>query len=398
MTLPWRAAVYLACAAALNYADRTSLSSVFPLLQSELGMSDVQLAYVGSFFLWSYAFASPASGLVADRWPRHRVVVFSLAAWSLVTLLAALARNAQELLASRVLLGLAEAAYLPAAVGLLADHHASKTIGRALAIHLCGLNVGLVGGGALAGYLGETQGWRASLIVLGALGLLLAAVLFFVLPAAPALPAASRQRRPLWPQIRLLLANSSYLFLAAQAMLVSVGTWMFFNWMPLFFRESFGLSLALAGFSGTAVLQFSAAAGAVLGGVLSDRAAAQSPRGRLRLMLLCYLICAPCLLVFLSPAGLAVVSLAVVLFSSLRSVATANETPSLCDLIPAEDRGTAQSLMNMLNTLAGGAGVFVAGYLKADWGLGGVFAGVALFMLLAAFCTTRVATPPALAS
>jgi hypothetical protein len=43
--------------------------------------------------------------------------------------------------------------------------------------------------------------------------------------------------------------------------------------------------------------------------------------------------------------------------------------------------------MNMLNTLAGGVGVFVAGYLKADWGLAGVFAGVAGLMLIAAFLT-----------
>jgi hypothetical protein len=40
--------------------------------------------------------------------------------------------------------------------------------------------------------------------------------------------------------------------------------------------------------------------------------------------------------------------------------------------------------MNTLNTLAGGAGVFVAGYLKADWGLSGVFAGVGLLVVMAA--------------
>jgi hypothetical protein len=40
--------------------------------------------------------------------------------------------------------------------------------------------------------------------------------------------------------------------------------------------------------------------------------------------------------------------------------------------------------MNMLNTIAGGTGVFVAGALKADWGLNGVFAGVGLLVFFAA--------------
>jgi predicted MFS family arabinose efflux permease len=164
---------------------------------------------------------------------------------------------------------------------------------------------------------------------------------------------------------------------------------MFFNWMPLYFRESFGLSLALAGFSGTAVLQLSAVGGALAGGTLSDRAAKRSADGRLRMMTVCYLLCAPCLLVFLSGGGMAVISVAVVLFSFLRAVATANETPSMCELIDPRDRSTAQSLMNMLNTIAGGTGVFIAGYLKADWGLSGVFAGVALLVLIAAGLTWR---------
>jgi predicted MFS family arabinose efflux permease len=102
------------------------------------------------------------------------------------------------------------------------------------------------------------------------------------------------------------------------------------------------------------------------------------------MMTVCYLLCAPCLLIFLSGGGMAVISVAVVLFSFLRAVATANETPAMCEFVDPRDRSTAQSLMNMLNTMAGGTGVFVAGYLKADWGLNGVFAGVAVLVFAAA--------------
>ena len=380
---PWRVVLLLACAAALNYADRTSLSAVFPLLQAELHLSDLQLAGIGTLFLWSYAAGSVGAGFLADRLPRHRVVAWSLLAWSLVTILTGLARTADELLATRVVLGLAECLYLPAAVALIADHHPAASRGRALALHLCGLNAGLVGGGALAGYLGEEYGWRIGLFFLGGVGIVLSGVCLLALPGSPRSDAPAPPA-PVGPQLRGLLRRRGYLLLAMQSMLISVSTWMFFNWMPLYFRESFGLSLALAGFSGTAVLQLSAVGGALAGGTLSDRAAQRAADGRLRLMTICYLLCAPCLLVFLSGGGMAVISAAVVLFSFLRAVATANETPAMCEFVDPRDRATAQSLMNMLNTLAGGAGVFVAGYLKADWGLSGIFAGVAVLVFAAA--------------
>ncbi len=390
--LAWRTVALLACVASLNYADRTSISSVFPLLQRDLGLTNMQLAALGSFFLWSYAAGSPLAGFLADRWPRGRAVAISLFAWSLVTIWSGLSRSSTELLVSRVLLGLSECMYLPAAIALIADHHPASTRGRAMAIHLCGLNAGLVGGGALAGYLGETHGWRASLFVLGAVGIGMSIICFLFLREGPgrlSKEAEQKQQRPLGVQLRAMLSRPGYLLIAVQAALVSVGTWMFFNWMPLYFRESFGLSLALAGFSGTAILQVAAVAGALAGGFLSDEMAVRVPRGgRLQMMTVCYVLCAPCLLGFLLPsAGMAFVSLCVVAFSVLRSMATASETPTMCDMIPAEDRSTGQALMNMLNTMAGGVGVLIAGFLKADLGLGGVFAGVSALMLLAALIT-----------
>jgi predicted MFS family arabinose efflux permease len=388
LSLAWRTVALLACVASLNYADRTSLSSVFPLLQSDLGMTNVELASIGSYFLWAYAAASPLAGFFADRLSRSRVIVGSLFAWSLVTLWTGFAQSTGELLLSRVLLGFAECAYLPAAVALIADHHPASTRGRATAFHLCGLNAGLVGGGTLAGYLGESYGWRASLYVLGLLGIVLAIVCaFFLRDAESSDGRQTLQQNTLGVQLRQILGNRSYLFLAAQAALVAVGTWMFFNWMPLYFRETFNLSLAIAGFSGTATLQLSAVAGALIGGFVSDEAARKSADGRLRVMVFCYLLCAPLLLVFVTGAGMMAVSVSVVIFSLMRALAIANETPSLCDMMDAGNRSTAQALMNMLNTLAGGLGVLVAGVLKADWGLGGVFAGVSVLMIMAAGLT-----------
>jgi predicted MFS family arabinose efflux permease len=381
----WRVVALLACAGALNYADRTSLSVVFPLLRAELSLSDMELAAIGSFFLWSYAAASPLAGWVVDRYPRQRVITLSLLAWSLVTLLTALVQSPAALLATRVLLGLSECFYLPAAIALIAGHHGPETRGRALALHAFGLNLGLVGGGALAGYLGQQYGWRSSLVVLGVLGIGLSLLCHFLLCEAGARPAT---QQPSWTR---LLRNRAWVLLAVQAGLVSLGTWMFFNWMPLYFQERFSLSLAFAGFSGTAVLQLSAVFGLLIGGVMTDTIARRAGlRGRLLAMALLYVLCVPPLVVFLARAGFPAVASGVVAFSFLKALAMANEPPALCEIVEEQDRGSAQSLMNMLNTLAGGIGVSLAGVLKADWGLSGVFASTGVLILLSALLTLGV--------
>jgi hypothetical protein len=99
----------------------------------------------------------------------------------------------------------------------------------------------------------------------------------------------------------------------------------------------------------------------------------------------CYLFAAPMLIVFAMHQPLAVVSTAVVLFSLFRGLGAAGEGPIICDLLPPNFRSTAVGLANTLNCMAGGIGIFAAGLLKQDWGLGGVFAGVSTLVLAAAF-------------
>lgn len=53
--------------ATLNYADRMSIFSVFPLLKKEMGVSDIVLALLGSTFLWVYGASSPLGGYIGDR-------------------------------------------------------------------------------------------------------------------------------------------------------------------------------------------------------------------------------------------------------------------------------------------------------------------------------------------
>jgi len=384
----WQLVAFLFVVAMVNYADRTAISAVFPLLGAELGMSDVALAALGSFFLWSYAAGSPFAGVLADRFSRSRLVVLSLAAWSLVTIWTGFSHSSTELLVTRVLLGVTECAYLPAALALIADHHSTETRATALGLHLAGLNFGLIAGGTLAGYLGDHLGWRPSFYILGAAGLLLAAAGLFILRDRPRATAVEEQARPawntVWSDLRTLSGVATWRLLVGSGMLLSIGTWIFFNWLPLYYKETFHLSLAAAGFSGTFMLQMAATVGVMVGGWSSDRVARRVPSRRLIFGALCYFGAAPLLLGFLGHPAYALVSIFIAGFAFLRALGSTTEPTVACDLLHRRLRSTALALMNTANCLAGGIGVLVAGFLKSRFGLGGVFAGVSVIMFMAA--------------
>ena len=50
-----------------NYADRQAIYSVFPLLKTEMGLTDVQLGIIGASFMWVYAMSAPLAGIIGDR-------------------------------------------------------------------------------------------------------------------------------------------------------------------------------------------------------------------------------------------------------------------------------------------------------------------------------------------
>lgn len=378
----WILAGTLFFVSALNYADRTSVTSVYALLKTDMGFTDVALGAMGSVFLWSYALTSPFGGYLGDRFARGRLIIWSLAGWSLVTLLTGLAVLPWQLLAMRALLGIVEAFYLPAAFALVAEYHQQETRGTALSLLTLGNTLGMVGGGTLAGYLGQAYGWRTPLVALGLAGLLLAVICRFILPLHRAPLIANQPTVSFGAAVTTLARVPTILILTAAGLLTSIGSWVFINWLPLYFHENFRLSLGQAGFLGSSLVNVSGAVALATGGYVSDRVAARGPHRRMWMQAILILCATPVLLVFVITKNQTAVMAALVVYSILRASADLNIIPLLCDLAGADKRSTVIGLTNMLNTMAGGAGVFVAGALKSTAGLDGVFASVAGILAL----------------
>jgi sugar phosphate permease len=142
------------------------------------------------------------------------------------------------------------------------------------------------------------------------------------------------------------------------------------------------MSLTQAGFYGSSLVPISATLSQLIAGPLSDIAARSGLHKRMLMQAVLILCAAPALLTFLFTHNQTAVMVALILYSIFRSCGDLNMIPLLCDVVGKEKRSTALGITNMVNTLAGGLGIFVAGFLKADFGLAGVFAGVAGILAL----------------
>jgi predicted MFS family arabinose efflux permease len=369
--------------ALLNYLDRQVIFAVFPLLQSELRVSNVELGFLGTAFLWVYGLLSPFGGYVADRFGRRRVILLSLAVWSAITWLTGHSRSYGELLSARALMGISEACYLPAALAMIADFHGEKTRSRAIGLHQSGLYAGIALGGWGGGWMGERYGWRTAFTVLGVVGLSYALVL------VPGLQERDRERAPgaamaFGSAVRELAAARPFLCLVGVNSLASIAYWCVYTWLAIYLYERFRMSLAAAGFASTFYVQAASFAGVLGGGWLADRWRRSQLRGRVLTQTIGLAVAAPFLFLVGYTDSRWVLLPCLILFGLGRGFFDCNLMPVLCQIVSRDLRATAYGVLNLTSCLAGGAMAVVSGALKDTIGLGGALQLSAGMLLLAA--------------
>ncbi len=156
----------------INYLDRALLGIAAPALQSELALSPVAMGFVLSAFSWTYFLAQVPSGIFLDRFKVRLIYGASLLAWSLVTLLHALAAGITSLIGLRFALGLAEAPCFPANSNVVAMWFPRSERARAIAVYTAAEYIGLSFLSPVLFVILQYFGWRALFAVAGAVGLL----------------------------------------------------------------------------------------------------------------------------------------------------------------------------------------------------------------------------------
>lgn len=388
----WFVVALLWVVAMLNYLDRQAIFSLFPLLRKDLRMSNLALGLVGSVFLWVYGGLSPFVGYLGDRFNRRNIIVATLALWSLVTFATGFARTSAEIIALRGLMGVSEACYMPAALGLISDHVPPQRRSTAVGLHQTGIYFGAAIGGSFAGYVAEQWDWRHVFHSLGTFGVLFAVFLWMTLREAPrgardlVGPAAAKSiAQPLRVSLGVILHTPTLLVLSVVVLVFSIYFWALTAWLPLFFFEKFGMGLARAGGVANAYLQVASMLGIGLGGPLADFALRRDGRARMAVQVAGLLIPAPFLLIIGQTHLLVWAVVALLAFGLGRGLWDCNNMPVICDVAAPALRSTAYGVFNFAGMLGGGIGTLGFGLLLKRAGSGtllsaacplGVLAGV----------------------
>ena len=163
-----------------DYVDRMIVTSLFPYIQKEWGLTDTQSGLLVSVVYWSIvAFVFPVSILV-DRWSRKRTIGIMALIWSLATALCAFTKSFPQLLMTRSGIGIGEAGYAPAGTAMLSGLFPPEKRSRMMGLWNMSIPLGIAVGIAVGGFVAQHWGWRHAFGLVALPGAIAAILFFFV--------------------------------------------------------------------------------------------------------------------------------------------------------------------------------------------------------------------------
>ena len=279
----------------ISYLDRQILAALAPTIQAEFSLSDTQYGLLLTAFSIPYAAMAPFAGLLIDRIGLNRAIALAVTLWSFAGIATGLTSGLTSLVICRAMLGIAEAAGIPAVGKAIAIYikPGERAVGHAM--NQAAVAFGWMLAPILATGLALPGTWRTRFIITGALGLLWVPVWLFTgrngPPVMRSLAIAPFRDRRLW------------IFAAANCLNgIPYSIWS--NWTTKYLVTVFGLSSAVANTFAWIPPIF-----AMLGGFLCGwasmrlvRRGESPPRARYRVCIVCAVVALAGLALPLAPS------------------------------------------------------------------------------------------------
>jgi MFS family permease len=369
------ALVLLVVSGVVNYIDRSTLAVGAPLIREELGLSLEQFGLLSSAFLWAYAAAQLPAGALVDRLGARLMLSISLTVWSFAQVLGGAVHSLSQFFGARVLLGIGEAPQFPTCAKVTRDWFHPRERGLTTGIWNSSSTLGSAIAVPVLTVLMLSVGWRWMFIIMGVLGIVLAAVVYLVhrnpdevsLTAderahiTGGVPASSTpmglrdwgglfQYRTTWGLI-LGYFGSIYIL------------WLYNSWLPQYLQLQWHLTIAKTGWVAAFPFAFGVE-GSVCGGWLCDRLMARgiSPINSRKIPMVTALL-ATALFTFLTATApnvtLAVTYISISMFLTYVSIASAWATASVASA--ANNTASLGSLQNFGGYVGGALAPWITG-------------------------------------
>jgi len=152
--------VSIMMASIMQVLDTTIANVALPHIQGSLSTTQDQIAWVLTSYIVASAIMTPLAGWLAGRVGRKRVLLVSIAGFTLSSMLCGLAQSLPELVFARLLQGACGAAVVPMGQAVMLDINPPERQMRAMSIWSMAITIGPIAGPALGGWLTENYNWR----------------------------------------------------------------------------------------------------------------------------------------------------------------------------------------------------------------------------------------------
>jgi len=378
--------------------DLVVLGAIIPTLidTHHLGFTPGDATTVATLSLVGVAIGAVSVGPLSDLFGRRRLLIGSVVLFSVFTLFVPLAGSVAVFAGLRFVAGLGLGACMPVSLTMMAEHMPERQRARASTLTMTGYHTGAVITSLLA--LKVTDDWQVLFYVLGAAGLVIAAIQWFKLPESEAYLAdvreSGRQRVPFTDLLKpaFLRACIGVWVASFMGLLLVYGL---NTWLPqLMHAAGYAVPAAV---TQLLVLNAGGVVGLVLGGIIADR------RG-IKWTALLWFVVAAVMLALLSIRMESDLLLGVVVFLTGVFVFSAQVLvyAYVTHFFPAAVRGTALGSASGIGRIGSIVGPSITGALvSAGWGHPWgfyFFAAVAVLAVAAVMTLPQRAAAPAQAS
>jgi len=356
--------------------DRMTVSSAIGLIASDFGLEKGQSGILLSSFFYGFIGFLFISGIIADKLSGKPVLILGLVMFSLATMLTGIAGSMTSLIFYRVMTGIGEGVFWPAASLEVANVTSEKQRTTVMSLYWMGYPIGGFFGTWLGAMLGPLYGWRVVFYVAGGLGLLVALAYALLVKSEPkkVVAVAHKEKVPL----KLLFKNRAVMLIAFYYFLLLSGWWIVLLWAPTFLMNMKQLSIGVAGTIASLLGLTGALGGFLLGRYCDKGDFARKRRVLIGVTLLSSLLMAA--MVMQLPVFVVIV---LVLFLGLLGYPITPLVLSFtAELVPEQLRGSAIGLVMNIGMTAGGISPVLAGYFADKYSMSTVWFVAACVMLV----------------
>ena len=270
----------------LNFLDRQLIGILAKPIQDALDVSDTQLGLIGGlYFAMFYCFIAIPVGWFADRTSRVGVLSLACAIWSGATVACGMAANYGQLVIARMMVGFGEAGGVPPSYAIITDTYPPGKRAAALGIFNLGPAIGAALGVAFGAAIAERFGWRIPFIIVGAIGIFTALIVWMVVrePERGATDVKrsvqDAEKAPFWPTVRMFLSHPILMLAALGSGATQFVTYGLGNFAVLFLMREKGMVLSEVAIWYALVLLVGMGGGMVISGRVIDRMTRKSRAG-----------------------------------------------------------------------------------------------------------------------